>query len=319
MRERVLVTGAAGFIGSHLCHRLVADGLDVVGFDDLSSGSLSNLDDTPEVRLELGDVTDADALRSAARGCRVVYHQAAKLSVPRSMLEPGETLDVNVRGTINVLLAALDLGAVVVAASSSAVYGDQQTFPIAETALCAPMSPYAASKLAGETIGIAFARSHGLATAWLRYFNVYGPGQDPASEYAAVIPRFIVACLMREPAVIYGDGLQSRDFVYIDDVVEANLLAARLPERAIGSAFNIGGGAPTAIGELHSMIARSCGVEPRIVSAPVRDGDVRESLADLSFVRATIGYEPAVPIVEGIARTVASFRERLPVEALPER
>jgi nucleoside-diphosphate-sugar epimerase len=313
MSDRVLVTGAAGFIGSHLCRRLVADGAEVVGFDDLSESTGENLRDLLEVRLEQADIRDQDAVADAARGCRAIFHQAAKRSVSRSMEEPELTTDVNVRGTLNVLLAARDAGAVVVAASSSSVYGDQTEFPVHEGLTPAPRSPYAASKLALEVYCGAIFRSYGTPTVALRYFNAYGPGQDPQSEYAAVVPRFAVACLTGARPEVHGDGEQSRDFTYIDDVVEANLLASRASEAVWGNAFNVGGGGePTSVNRLLAMIAERVGVEPDPVHTAARPGDIRRSMADVSLAKELLGFTPSVDIAEGIARTVDWFRERQP-------
>jgi len=308
MHERALVTGAAGFIGSHLCHGLVAEGCDVVALDDLSEGMLEHLHDVPEIRFEHADIRDGEAVAEAARGCRVIYHQAAKRSVLRSMEQPALTTEVNVGGTLNVLLAARDVGATVVAASSSSVYGDQETFPLHEDLDPRPRSPYAVSKLAGEQYGAALHLAYGIPSLWLRYFNVYGPGQDPASEYAAVIPRFVMACLDGVRPVIYGDGEQSRDFTYIDDVIEANIRAGRAQERAFGRAFNIGGGGvPTSVNRLLELIGSMCRVTPRPLFEPPRPGDVRMTQADVSRAGELFGYEPSVDIEEGLKRTVASF------------
>jgi nucleoside-diphosphate-sugar epimerase len=310
--DRALVTGAAGFIGSHLCRRLVADGVDVVGLDDLSDGRLDNLREVPEVRFVEADLRDEAAVADAARGCSVIYHQGAKRSVPRSMEQPGTTTDVNVRGTLNVLLAARDAGAVVVAASSSSVYGDQTEFPLRETMTPAPRSPYAASKLALEVYCSGLYRSFGVPTVALRYFNVYGPGQDPESEYAAVVPRFVVACLTGARPEVHGDGEQSRDFSYIDDVVEANLRSATAAPEAFGSAFNIGGGGePTSVNRLLALIADRVGVVPDPVHTGTRAGDVRTTQADVSLAGRLLGYVPLVGIEEGVTRTVDWFRASL--------
>jgi UDP-glucose 4-epimerase len=308
--RRVLVTGAAGFIGSHQCRRLVADSVEVVGFDDLSDGTLENLSDVPEVRLIEADLRDEAAVLDAARGCDVVIHLGAKRSVPRSMEEPGLTTDVNVRGTLNVLLAARESGAVVVAASSSSVYGDQTEFPLRESMRPQPRSPYAASKLADEVYAAGMWASFKIPTVCLRYFNVYGPRQDPASEYAAVVPRFAVACLTGARPVIHGDGEQSRDFTYIDDVTDANLRAAAAPESAYGEAFNVGGGgAPVSVNRLLALIAAEVGVTPDPIFEPSRAGDVRTTEADVSAAREAFGYLPSVGIEEGVRRTVAWFRD----------
>jgi UDP-glucose 4-epimerase len=307
--RRALVTGAAGFIGSHLCRRLVADGIDVVGLDDLSESTGENLRDVPDVRLVEADVRDRDAVADAARGCSAIYHQAAKRSVSRSMEEPELTTDVNVRGTLNVLLAARDAGAAVVAASSSSVYGDQTEFPVHEGLAPMPRSPYAASKLALEVYCGALHRSYGIPTVALRYFNAYGPGQDPESEYAAVVPRFAVACLTGARPQVHGDGEQSRDFTYIGDVVEANLLAARASERAWGRAYNVGGGGePTSVNRLLDMIAERVGVDPDPVHTDPRPGDIRRSMADVSLAEELLGFSPKVAIDEGVSRTVDWFR-----------
>jgi nucleoside-diphosphate-sugar epimerase len=305
---RALVTGAAGFIGSHLCRRLVADGHEVRGFDDLSAGSESNLRDVPEVDLHVADLRELDAVRRSSEGVDVILHEAAKRSVPYSVEHPVEVTEVNVNGTLHVLLAAKEHGARVVIASSSSVYGDQTTLPLVETMVPRPKSPYAASKLAGEALARAFTDSMGTPAIALRYFNAYGPGQDPESEYAAVIPRFVVACRDGGTPVIHGDGEQSRDFTYIDDVVEANLLAARADERAFGSAFNIAGGRPpTSVNGLLRKIGTLVGASPMPAHEPSRAGDIRVSEADISMATDLLGYRPAVDIDEGLRRTVASF------------
>jgi UDP-glucose 4-epimerase len=309
---RVLVTGAGGFIGSHLCRRLVADGHEVIGFDNLSDGSFENLSHVPEVRLVGGDLRDEGAVRRAAEGCRVVFHQGAMRSVPRSIRMPEATTDVNVRGTLNVLLAARGESASVVFASSSSVYGDQEIFPLREDMDPRPRSPYAASKLAGEAYCRAWWLSFGVPTVSLRYFNVYGPGQDPNNEYAAVVPRFIVACLTGQTPVIHGDGEQARDFTYIDDVVEANLLAARAPGPAQGRVLNVAGGRkPTSVNELLETIGELTGARPEPLYEPPREGDVRLTQADVSLARGLIGYEPRIEIREGLSRTVEWFRRSL--------
>ena len=308
---RVLVTGAAGFIGSHLCRRFVADGHEVVGFDDLSDGTLDNLREVPQVRMIEGDLRDEGAVRGAARECDVILHHGAMKSVPRSIQMPESFTDVNVRGTLNVLLAAKQERAAVVFASSSSVYGEQERYPVTETMEPRPLSPYAATKLAGEGLCRAWWRSYGVPTVSFRYFNVYGPGQDPASEYAAVIPRFTTACLRGEAPVIYGDGEQARDFTYIDDVVDANAIAAHAPQRAAGKVLNIAGGRqPTSVNRLLELIGTAVGVEPEPVHEPPRDGDIRLSQADVSSAGQLISYAPSTAIEVGITRTVAWFAEQ---------
>lgn len=308
---RALVTGAAGFIGSHLAGRLITDGHDVVGLDDLSDGALANLDRASGMRFVRADLRDGDAVRSAVSGCEVVFHQGAKRSVPRSINEPELFTEVNVRGTLNVLLAARDADARVVSASSSSVYGDQQRFPLVESMPPLPRSPYAASKLAGEAYCRAFTLSMDVPTVSLRYFNVYGPGQDPASEYAAVVPRFSLACLTGSRPVVHGDGTQARDFTYIDDVIEANLLASRADDDAQGRAFNIGGGEPTTVNDVLRLIADLTGISPDPIHEPPRGGDVRRTEADLSLARELLGYAPAVGMSQGLGRTVEHIRAML--------
>jgi UDP-glucose 4-epimerase len=233
-------------------------------------------------------------------------------SVERSVEDPEGFDRVNVRGTLHVLLAARDAGAAVVFASSTSIYGDQERYPLTEDMEPRPRSPYAATKLAGEAYSRVFWESFDVPTVSLRYFNVYGPGQDPKSQYAAVIPRFTTACLTGAIPVIYGDGEQARDFTYIDDVVEANLLAARMPGAARGRVLNIGGGRePTSVNELLATISLLTGTEPEPVYEPPREGDIRLSEADVSRARTAIGYEPKVGIEEGLRRTVEWFRERI--------
>ena len=305
---RSLVTGAAGFIGSRLCARLAADGHEVVGFDDLSEGSIENLADVPEVELVKGDLRDEATVLRAAGGCSAIFHQGAVRSVPRSMEMPGLTTDVNVRGTLNVLLAAKEESASVVFASSSSVYGDQDQYPLREDLEPRPRSPYAASKLAGEAYCQSWWRGFRVPTISLRYFNVYGPGQDPASEYATVVPRFILACKAGERPIIHGDGEQARDFTFVDDAVEANVLAARAPDEAWGKALNIGGGqTPTSVNELLAIIADLTQTRPDPVHVEPRPGDVRLTDADVSLAGALIGYRPNTSIREGLRRTVDWF------------
>ncbi len=309
---RALVTGAAGFVGARLSARLAAEGHEVLGLDDLSEGSLENLADAPEVEFVEADLRDREAVARAAKGCDVIFHQGAKRSVPRSLFEPALTTEVNVGGTLNVLLAARDHGPRVVAASSSSVYGDQDSLPLRESMLPKPKSPYAASKLAGEAYCRAFALSLGVRAVSLRYFNVFGPGQDPSSEYAAVVPKFITACLSGGRPVVHGDGEQARDFAFVDDVVEANLRAAQAPAEAQGLVFNVGGGAePTSVNSLLSLVADLTGAAPDPIREPAREGDVRRTQADLSLAAELLGFRPSMRMHEGLKRTVLWFRERV--------
>jgi UDP-glucose 4-epimerase len=306
---RVLVTGAAGFIGSHLCVCLVREGHEVVALDDLSDSSIRRIKQARGIRFIRADLRDQEAVARAGSGCEIVFHQGAKRAVPRSIEEPALFTDVNVRGTLNVLLSAQEEGARVVFASSSSVYGDQDRFPLVESMLPRPKSPYAATKLAGEAYCHAFWTSLKVPTVSLRYFNVFGPGQDPGTQYAAVIPRFIMACLNHERPVVQGDGKQSRDFTYIDDAIQANLRAAAAPEEALGRVYNVGGGAnPTSINELLQIVAELTGTQPDPVNEPDRPGDVRKTEADISLARRHLGYEPRVSLREGLERTVEHFR-----------
>ena len=306
------MTGAAGFIGSHLCRRLVGEGYEVVGFDDLSAGRLENLHDVPSVRFEEGDLRDAASVARASDGCDVIFHQAAMKSVPRSIEDPAGFTAVNVVGTLHVLLAARDAGAAVVSASSASVYGDQDRFPLTEDMDPRPRSPYAASKLAGEGYCRAFWESYGVPAISLRYLNVYGPGQDPRSQYAAVVPRFVMACLTGTRPVIYGDGEQVRDFTFVDDVVEANLLASRMPEAAKGRVINVAGGRPPmSVNGLLAAVARAAGTTPDPIHEPPRAGDIRRSQADITMARTLLGFEPTIDVDEGVRRTVAWFGDPL--------
>lgn len=305
-----LVTGGAGFIGSHLVRRLVEMGTSVRVLDNLSTGRMSNLDDViSDVDFHEGDLRSPEAVTQAVNGVEVVFHEAALPSVPRSVRDPRTSLDCNVTGTLNVLIAARDTGVRrVVFASSSSVYGSNPTMPKVETLVPAPISPYAVGKLAGEGLCKSFAEVYDVETVALRYFNVFGPFQDPTSQYSAVIPRFIAALLNGEPAHIHGDGEQSRDFTYIDNVVAANLLAAQGPKEAVGRAFNAACGYRTTLNELVAEIATALGVEPRSEYGPAREGDVKHSLADIGAAREILGFEPSVDLATGLRATVEHYR-----------
>ena len=299
---KTLVTGGLGFIGSHLTRRLLADGARVCVLDNLSSGRGSNLTDVAgDIDLIVGDLRDPDALARAVRGVEIVFHQAAIPSVPLSMADPAATIAVNIDGTLALLLAARDAGARrVVFASSSSVYGDAPERLKAETLPARTLSPYAVSKLAGEQLCAVFTRSWGLETVALRYFNVFGPNQDPHSPYAAVIPRFIAAMLAGTSPTIYGDGEQTRDLAHVDDVVAANLLAASASGLTEG-VFNIAGGRAVSL----------IGHDQPPIYAPPRPGDVRDSLADITRARTQIGYAPAVQFEDGLRRSVVALASTL--------
>jgi nucleoside-diphosphate-sugar epimerase len=307
-----LVTGGAGFIGSHLAMRLLAEGAAVRVLDNLSTGSPANLP-APEAtdgRLEVirGDVRDLAALERAAAGVTAIFHQAAMRSVPRSVADPLGANDNNVTGTLQVFEAARRTGVRrVVYASSSSVYGDRAELPKREDQASAPISPYAVSKVAGELYGAVWHRLYGIETVGLRYFNVFGPRQDPKSEYAAVIPKFILWGLRGEPLEVHGDGRQSRDFTYIDNVVDANLLAARAPDVG-GEVFNVGCGERTSLLEIVTRLEKILGRSLARRHTPPRAGDVPHTLADVSKGQRRLGYSPLVGFDEGLARTVQYFR-----------
>jgi UDP-glucose 4-epimerase len=307
-----LVTGGAGFIGSHLTARLLAEGDGVRVFDNFSAGSPDNLPGAGAAggRLEVirGDVRDFAALERAARGADAIFHQAAMRSVPRSVADPLGANDNNVTGTLQVFEAARRAGVRrVVYASSSSVYGDRPDLPKREDQPPAPISPYAVSKLAGEQYGRVWHRLYGVETVGLRYFNVFGPRQDPASEYAVVIPKFIMWALRGEPLEVHGDGRQSRDFTYIDNVVDANLLAARSPDVG-GEVFNVGCGERISLLEIIAQLEKILGQPLARRHTPSRAGDVSHTLADLSKSRRLLGYAPRVGFEEGLVRTVEDFR-----------
>jgi len=308
-RSRALVTGGAGFIGSHLVDRLLADGLEVHVLDDFSSGREVNLEHAKsQIELFRGSICDAEVLSRAIEGCDIVFHEAAVPSVPRSVMEPLRTNRVNIDGTLLVLQSALENGVrrVVFAASSSA-YGDTNAVPKVESMPATPLSPYALQKYTGEVYCRLYHELYGLETVALRYFNVFGPRQNPESEYAAVIPRFIRACLRGEPPRIYGDGEQTRDFTFVGDAVEANVLASRAPS-AKGAVINVAGGRRTSLNQLLATIRRQTGARVEAVHEQARVGDVRHSLASLDRARELLGYAPAVGLELGLERTIESFR-----------
>lgn len=303
---KAVVTGGAGFIGSHLAERLLQDGHEVHVLDDLSLGRRANV--PAQAVFHHGSVLDARRVGEALAGADAVFHEAALPSVPRSLEAPLASHEANATGTLQILEAArrLDVAKVVYAASSSA-YGNTATLPKVEAMPAAPRSPYAAAKLAGEMYCAAYAAAYGVRTVCLRYFNVYGPRQDPEGAYAAVIPRFILAALQGRPLPIHGDGAQTRDFTYVADAVEANLLAWRAPA-GDGQPINVGAGERTDLNTLAAHILRLTGSASPVVHGPARPGDVRDSLAGLDRARGLLGYRPRVRLSEGIAETVAWFR-----------
>jgi UDP-glucose 4-epimerase len=304
-----LVTGGAGFIGSHIAAALVARGDQVRVLDNLITGHRNNIAHL-EGRLEFfeGDVIDRDAVERALDEVEVVFHQAALASVPRSVVAPLDTNAACVTGTVNLLDAAHRCGVRrVVYAGSSSAYGDQPTSAKQESLLPRPLSPYAAAKLAGEFYCQAFTATYGLETVSIRYFNVFGPRQDPKSEYAAVIPKFITEILAGRQPTIFGDGRQSRDFTYIDNVVHGNLLAADARE-AVGKTINVACGKQYNLLELLAGINQALGTKVEPVYEPPRAGDVRDSLADITLARRLLKFEPTVDFQEGLRRTVDFYR-----------
>ncbi|MBL8796383.1 MAG: SDR family oxidoreductase [Planctomycetia bacterium] len=303
-----LVTGGAGFIGSHLVDALLARGDEVHVLDDFSTGRRANLAHVAE-RIDVveGDLTNLATVREAAEGVQVIYHQGALPSVPRSVADPWTTHQVCATGTLHVLMAARDAGVrrVVYAASSSA-YGNSERLPKREADPTDPLSPYAVAKLAGEQYCAAFTRVYGLETVRLRYFNVFGPRQAPDSPYAAVIPLFIEAIQNGRPPRLHGDGLQSRDFSYVANVVDANLRAAEAPN-ASGKVYNVACGERITLLDLIARINRLLGTNVQPVHGDPRPGDVRHSQADISRARADLGYEPRVGWEEGLRLCVESF------------
>ena len=325
--RRWLVTGGAGFIGSHLVEALLGLGQEVVVvLDDLSSGKLANLDDVrarvgPDATARLdfvrGDLRDAEAVARASEGVAVVLHHAAQVSVPGSIDDPVATHHVNATGFLHVLEAARAVDARVVYAASSASYGDDPADVKVEDRVGRPLSPYAATKTANEAYAAAYGQAYGVETVGLRYFNVFGPRQDPRGAYAAVIPAWIDALAQRGRCPVHGDGLTTRDFCHVANVVGANLLAATTASSAaLGGAFNVGTGERTTLLELHDALLaairdarpeRTAGLDPEPAFGPFRPGDVRHSCADITRARDLLGYRPVVGLRDGIAHTLVWF------------
>ncbi len=304
-----LVTGGAGFIGGHLVEGLLAAGWSVRVIDDLSTGSERNLVNAMDrIEFTRGDIRDGNALKRVMDGVEVVFHEAAVASVPRSIAMPLLSNSVNVDGTLLVLETARQSGVRrVVYAASSAVYGDSDVLPKVETLPPTPLSPYALQKYTGEEYCRLYSELCGLETVSLRYFNIFGPRQDPNSDYAAVIPCFVTAALEGRPPVIYGDGEQTRDFIFVENAVQANLLAADA-QRASGRVINIASGKCTSLNRLWQGIREIVGTDVEAQYAAPREGDVRDSLADLRRASDLLGYAPEVDLDEGLGRTIASFR-----------
>ena len=307
-----LVTGGAGFIGSHLVHRLVELGHSVRVLDDLSSGKRENLADVlSKTDWIQGDMADPATARRACRGVDVVLHEAAVPSVPKSVDDPVTSHRSNVEGTFQLLLAARDekVRRFIYAGSSSA-YGESPTLPKVESMPTDPLSPYAVQKLTGEFYCRAFAKCYGLQTLTMRYFNVFGPRQDPRSQYAAAIPAFVTAILQDRPPTVYGDGEQTRDFTYIENVIHANLLAAKARQTS-GEVINVACGGRISINQIIADINRYFGKNIKPSYLPERQGDIKHSAADISLARRVIGYEPVVSTLEGLKMAMDWYAEKI--------
>ena len=308
MKSLYLVTGGGGFIGSHIAEELVERGERVRVLDNLSTGKRENVQHLMSaIEFIEGDLLNQKTTAQAVEGVDFVIHQAAIPSVPRSIKDPKNTTENNLNSTLHLLLAARDAGVKrMVYASSSSVYGDSPTLPKREDFTPAPLSPYADSKLAGEYYCQVFSQVYGLETVSLRYFNVFGTRQDPLSLYAAVIPKFIAAALTRKPLIVYGDGEQTRDFSFVDNVVQANLLACEAEDVA-GETLNIGGGLQISLNHLVKELQAIVKTDLEVEFTDPRPGDVKHSLASVDKAQKLIGYEPAIPFGEGLRRTVEWF------------
>ena len=309
---KALVTGGAGFIGSHITERLLGDGHQVRILDNLTTGRMENLATFQDkVEFQEGDIRDAAALERACEGCELVFHQAAVVSVPYSVDHPQETHDVNIQGTFNVLQAARSQKVRrVMFACSAAVYGEDPELPKRETMAPAPLSPYGLEKIAGEYYMNVFNALYGVETVALRYFNVFGPRQDPKSPYSGVISIFVNKVLARETPMVFGDGEQSRDFVFVDNVVQANMLAATVPG-APGRCYNVGCGHQTTLNDLLQILGRLTDQEVKPTYAETRAGDIKDSLADISRIRQELGYDPKVGVEDGLGQLLEFERAKL--------
>ena len=313
-----LITGIGGFIGSSIARAVLARGEEVRGIDNFATGRRENIAEIfDHIDFREADILDADAMHKACAGVDYVFHEAAIPSVPKSVLDPLGSNRANVDGTVNVLIAARDakVKRVIYAASSSA-YGDTPTLPKHEGMKPDPISPYAVAKLASEQYMISFYRCYGLETVCLRYFNIFGPRQDPSSPYSGVLAKFITQMLRGEQPTIFGDGEQSRDFTYIDNAVEANLLACSAPKSAAGQVFNVATGRRVTLNETVEALQKLTNYGGGAKYGGERGGDIKHSLADISKAAAGIGYKPIVNFEEGLARTVAWYREAVVGSAL---
>ncbi|WP_321507946.1 SDR family oxidoreductase [uncultured Methanoregula sp.] len=309
---KYIVTGGAGFIGSHIVEELANRQHEVIILDNLFSGKQENIEQflsCPGVTFVKGSITNPRLLKETFAGADGVFHLGAIASVPRSVADPTETHDVNLTGTLNVLIAARDCNVKkVIFSSTAAIYGNNPALPKSESMIPETQSPYAVTKIAGEQYGAIFSHLYGVKTVSLRYFNVFGPRQDPTSPYSGVISRFIKNILTRQPLEIYGDGKQTRDFVFVKDVVRANLLAI---ESSAEGSFNIACGKRIDLTELAAIVMEITGITVPIIFKPPREGDIRDSLADITRARYAFGYEPEYTVKSGLEKTVAWYKSQL--------
>jgi len=312
MPTKILITGGAGFIGSNLTHKLVELGFDVTILDNLSTGKKENLNQIiNKINLIEGDVIDHDTLDKALKDIDYVFHLAALPSVQRSIDNPLESFTNNANGTINLLVASKKAGVkkIIYSASSSA-YGNRRGKTKKEHLRPQPLNPYAVSKLGGEYLMKGFSHSYGLPTVCLRYFNVFGPGQDPSSPYSAVIPRFITSILKNESPEIYGDGTQSRDFTFIDNVVNANILALKSDKVKMGESINIAGGKNFSLLDIINLINKKLDKNIQPIFKPARIGDIKHSLADINKAKKLINYEPTINFEQGLEQTIEYYKQK---------
>lgn len=309
--SRILITGVAGFIGSSIARAALEQGAEVVGLDDLSAGKLENIEPIrARIDFRHASILDASAVRDASRSIDYVFHEAAVASVPKSVEDPLGTNDINLNGTLQVLEAARAAGVKrVMFAASSAAYGNAPELPKRETMRPEPVSAYAVQKVAGENYMASYTQTYGLETVSLRYFNIFGPRQDPSSQYSGVLARFISLMLRGETPTIFGDGLTSRDFAYIDNVVSANLLAAKAPPHVCGRVFNIATGKRTTLLQAYECIKRITGYAGDVNFQPERTGDVKHSLADIFLSQQELGYEVVAGLEYGLQKTIDWYRE----------
>jgi len=308
--SKYLITGIAGFIGSNIARALLAQGASVRGIDNFVTGKRANLEDLNGIDFLDGTIEDPATCARACEGVDYIFHEAALASVPRSVEDPVATNSANIDGTLNLLVAARDAKVRrVVYAGSSSAYGDQPTLPKREDMVPDPISPYAVSKLTGEHYMRSFTRVYGLETVTIRYFNVFGPHQDPSSQYSGVLAKFSLSMLRGDTPVIYGDGTQSRDFTFIENVVNANLLAMSAPaEKVSGGVFNVATEQRISLNDAVTSLRELTGYTGPVDYAPARTGDIAHSLADISLARVALGYEPKVNFHEGLRRTIEWYR-----------